>query len=118
MKREQDDMTGAEFSEIDVAALKRKLDSGAAITIVDVRNGDEFAGEKGHIPGALSVPYADMPAVLESIARAKDTPIAVNCGSAGRSERAARLMAEAGFRQVSVIRGGLDAWREASFPTE
>lgn len=111
-------MTGEICSEIDVAELKRKLDGGAAMMIVDVRTGDEFAGEKGHIPGALNVPYADMPAVLESIARAKNTPIAVNCGSAGRSERAARLMAEAGFRQVSVIRGGLAAWREAGYPIE
>ena len=111
-------MTGAKVSEIEVAELKRKLDGGVAIMIVDVRNGDEFAGEKGHIPGALNVPFADMPAVLESIARAKDTLIAVNCGSAGRSERAARLMTEAGFRQVLVIRGGLAAWREAGFPTD
>ena len=110
-------MTCENIPDIEVAELKRKLDGGAAIMIVDVRNGDEFAGEKGHIPGALNVPFADMPAVLETIARAKETPIAVNWVSAGRSERAARLMTEAGFRQVSVIRGGLAAWREAGFPT-
>ena len=111
-------MSGENYSEIEVAELNHKLDGGAAIWVVDVRNGDEFAGESGHIPSALNVPYAEMPAILEAIAEAKDTPIAVNCGSAGRSERAARLMTEAGFRQVSVIRGGLAAWREAGFPIE
>ncbi len=111
-------MMDEDFSEIDVAELKGKLDGGESILIVDVRNGDEFAGEKGHIPGARNVPFADMPAVLERIAAAKDAPIAVNCGSSGRSERAARLMAEAGFRHVSVIRGGLAAWRDAGYPTD
>ena len=97
-------MSGENYSEIEVAELKHKLDSGEAIWVVDVRNGDEFAGESGHIPSALNVPYAEMPAILEAIAEAK--------------ERAARLMTEADFRQVSVIRGGLAAWREAGFPIE
>ncbi len=103
------------YSEIGVAELKRRLDGGEAIMIVDVRNPDEFDGEKGHILGALNVPFADMPAALERIADASDKPIAVNCGSAGRSERAATLMAAAGFSRVSVIHGGLAAWRKAGY---
>lgn len=108
-------MTEQNYAEISATELRQKLDGGEAVLIVDVRNPDEFAGEKGHIPGARNVPFADMPAVLEQIANAKNAPIAVNCGSAGRSERAAELMVKAGFRNVSVIQGGLAAWREAGF---
>jgi rhodanese-related sulfurtransferase len=45
-----------------------------------------------------------MPAVLGQIADAKHLSIAINCGSAGRSERAAKLMINAGFQNISVHR--------------
>ena len=108
-------MADKQYSEIEVAELKRQLEGGNEILIIDVCNGDEFSGEKGHIPGARNVPFADMPVALEPIADAMDKPIAVNCGSTGRSERAADLITEAGFRHVFVIQGGLAAWREAGF---
>ena len=111
-------MTEQEFSEIEFIELKRRLDGDERILIVDVRNPDEFVGENGHIPGARKVPFADMPLALERIVDAIDRTIAANCGFAGRSESAAQLMSEAGFRHISVIRGGLVAWREAGFPTD
>ena len=108
-------MADKQYTEIEVTELRRRLERDNEILIIDVRDGDEFSGEKGHIPGARNVPFADMPVALEPIADAMDRQIVVNCGSTGRSERAAELMTEAGFRHVLVIRGGLDAWREAGF---
>lgn len=97
-------MADAQYTDIEVTELKRRLEVGESIMIIDVRNPDEFSGEKGHIPSARNLPFAHMPAVLGQIADAKHLSIAINCGSAGRSERAAKLMINAGFQNISVHR--------------
>ena len=104
-------MSGENYSEIEVAELKHKLDGGAAIWVSDVRNGDEFAGESGHIPSALNVPYAEMPAILEAIAEAKD-PIRMAAAmkhavAAGRHAYLAGRMPKKLYADPSSPLGGL-----------
>lgn len=107
-------MTNESLEFIEPAELKAKMEGGAALLVVDARNPDEFAAS--HIPGARNVPVADMPSGLEQIAAADPDLVVTTCGSTGRGERAAQVMAESGFEHVAVLRGGLAAWTEAGFP--
>ena len=109
-------MTNEPLEFIDPVALKAKMDGGTAVIVVDARNPDEFAG--GHIPGACNVPVSDMPSELDQIASAKNSLVVTTCGSSGRGEKAAQVMAESGFAHVAVLRGGLAAWRQAGLPVE
>lgn len=102
-------MTDEPLEFIEPVELKAKMDGGAALLVVDARNPDEFAAR--HIPGACNVPVADMPEALEQIASAKPGLVVTTCGSSGRGEKAARVMAQSGFERVAVLRGGLAAWR-------
>ncbi len=106
-------MTDESLEFIEPAELKAKMDGGAAVLVVDARNPDEFAAR--HIPGARNVPVADMPQGLEQIAAAKPNLVVTTCGSSGRGEKAARVMAQNGFAHVAVLRGGLAAWRNAGY---
>ncbi len=101
---------------IDPVELKTKMDGGTAVIVVDARNPDEFAD--GHIPGARNVPVTEMPSELDQIASAKNALVVTTCGSSGRGEKAAQVMAESGFTHVAVLRGGLAAWRQAGLPVE
>jgi phage shock protein E len=83
-------------------AIKQKIDAGARI--IDVRSSDEF--KDGHYPKAENIPVHLITARLPDLG-AKDQHIVVYCASGGRSAMAARLLHEAGYRNV-VNAGGLD----------
>src|ERR1700722_9080919 len=46
---------------IDAADLQRRIASGDAVVLVDVRQPEEFASPPGHLPDAINVPLGDLP---------------------------------------------------------
>jgi rhodanese-related sulfurtransferase len=86
---------------------------GAALTIIDVRTPEEFAG--GHIDGAINI---DLDGGGFSTAIAGLDPTAayiVNCRSGRRSAMAVDAMVAAGFTHVYDL-GGIQAWQDAGLP--
>jgi glyoxylase-like metal-dependent hydrolase (beta-lactamase superfamily II)/rhodanese-related sulfurtransferase len=86
------------------------------VSLVDVREPQEFTGELGHVPGAQLVPLA----TLLDAARTwdRDREIVLMCRSGGRSARAATDLAKQGFRHLYNLRGGMLAWNQAHLPVE
>ena len=85
------------------------------VRVVDVREPPERTGPLGHVEGTENVPLGT---VLE-VAKAswdKDAPLVVLCRSGGRSGQAATALAEAGFRHVYNLQGGMMAWNDAGLP--
>jgi uncharacterized membrane protein YdjX (TVP38/TMEM64 family)/rhodanese-related sulfurtransferase len=95
---------------ISTAELRRRLDAGAAIAVVDVRDRDEFAGPLGHIPGARNLPLGDLASAPDALVAGGD-PIIVVCRTDKRSAKAAELLRAAGHRDVLVLRGGMVDWQ-------
>ena len=96
---------------VDVAGLRRQMAS-APLLIVDVRGPDEFDGPLGHIEGARNIPLPDLLSHQAEIADAGG-PVVCVCLTDKRSAAAATQLAAAGIAGVSVLRGGMKAWREA-----
>jgi uncharacterized membrane protein YdjX (TVP38/TMEM64 family)/rhodanese-related sulfurtransferase len=103
-------------SWIEVGDLKRGLDSGEAVTIIDVRGTDEFTGPLGHISTALNIPVAELNGRLAELGGLERTPIVLVCRTDKRSAAAAQTLRSAGFLQVSVLRRGMEQWNEAALP--
>jgi uncharacterized membrane protein YdjX (TVP38/TMEM64 family)/rhodanese-related sulfurtransferase len=101
---------------LDVADLKRQLDAGEDVLVLDVRPASDFSGEWGHIHGARNVPVEELPQRLTELEERKRRPIRLVCRTDRRSGQAARLLAEAGFTDAQVIQGGMTAWRAAGWP--
>jgi rhodanese-related sulfurtransferase len=99
---------------VEAAALRDALAGASAPLVVDVRGADEFAGPLGHIAGARNIPLPELAARRDEIARA-GRPIVCVCLTDKRSAAAAAQLAAAGVGGVSVLRGGMKAWREAGF---
>jgi len=101
---------------LDVAALRRRLagdgPSSPGLLILDVRGADEFDGPLGHIEGALNVPLAELGARQNAIAAA-GRPVVCVCLTDKRSAAAAAQLMGCGLRDVAVLLGGMQAWREA-----
>ncbi|AEJ38335.1 SirA family protein [Sulfobacillus acidophilus TPY] len=85
-----------------VEALAR---SGQAV-IVDVREASEYRA--GHIPRAKHISLGQLVHRLKEVP--KDKTVVVVCRSGSRSSKAAELLAEAGFRNVFNMSGGMQKW--------
>ena len=77
-------------------------------TLVDVREYPEFAA--GFIRGAQLVPLSQV--AVRASAWPKDAPLVMICKSGRRATLAAEKLDTMGFSNVSVLNGGVDAWRE------
>jgi uncharacterized membrane protein YdjX (TVP38/TMEM64 family)/rhodanese-related sulfurtransferase len=106
------------FSWVEVGDLKRRLDAGEAITIVDVRGAGEFTGPLGHIATARNIPVAEIGGRLTALAGLERAPIGLVCRTDKRSAAAAQTLRAAGFKQISVLRRGMEHWNEAGLPVE
>ena len=106
----------AQVSWVEANELKRQLDQGEAVTVIDVRGPDEFVGPLGHIPAARNIPIAELGARLAEVRGHESTPIILVCRTDKRSAAAAETLRAAGFKHVSVLRRGMEQWKAIGFP--
>jgi rhodanese-related sulfurtransferase len=106
------------FGWIEANELKRRLDRGEAVIIVDVRAPDEFVGPFGHIATARNIPVAELEGRLSELAGLEQAPIVLVCRTDKRSATAARTLGAAGFTQVNVLRRGMEEWNETGLPVQ
>lgn len=106
---------------VPVTDLKARMDRGEDLLVLDVRSPKEFTSKGGHVPGALNLPLTDLPMRLrdsgEDLAAFRETPVFVMCQTSSRAAHAARALKKAGFLNLSVVSGGMQAWRGHRHPT-
>ena len=94
--------------------LKALIDSGADITIFDSRSYEEY--QNNSIPGAISVPGAELVYRFTDLVPSPDTTVIVNCGGRTRSIIGAQALRNAGFRnRIVSLKDGTMAWHLAGF---
>ncbi len=91
--------------QITVAELKRRIDGGEDLFILDVR--EPFEYQIANIGGKL-IPQNEVPQRLSEIDR--DREIVVQCKSGGRSQRIAEFLKQSGYPDVVNLAGGILAW--------
>jgi rhodanese-related sulfurtransferase len=92
---------------------KRSGDPG--FVLLDVRTPKEFGEER--IEGAVMVDYLS-PSFRDEMAKLdRSKSYLVYCRTGNRTNGAVKVMRELGFRNVSVLPGGITEWKEAGFPT-
>jgi rhodanese-related sulfurtransferase len=82
--------------------------------VLDVREANET--EIGRIPNAKHIPLSELPNRLKELEKYKAKPIVVHCRSGMRSASATRLLKKEGFTEVYQLKGGINAWQQASLP--
>jgi rhodanese-related sulfurtransferase len=98
----------------DTAAVRRLLDDGADVRVIDVRTGGEF--ETAHIPGSYNVPLDTLGEHREEIRRHVSETVVLVCQSGNRASQAERKLAEIGMSNVHVLEGGIAAWQAGGGP--
>jgi rhodanese-related sulfurtransferase len=94
--------------------LKRKLDAGEPVYLVDVRNDDEHAYCR--LPESLLVPLPELPGRVEEVQPPADAQVVVYCHHGVRSLRGAAILAAAGHANAASLAGGIDAWSQLIDP--
>jgi len=85
-------------------------------SVIDVRPSEQY--QEAHIPGALSLPLAELGDDLSVLPRDFATPILCVCQRGNTSLPGVLLLISLGYRNVRSIIGGTLAWREKGFSTD
>lgn len=80
--------------------------------ILDVRTPEEFA--EGHIKNAMLINFHDDDFRTQVSGLDKQLPVYVYCASGVRSDKAATILKEEGFKEVYVLEKGLNDWRASN----
>ena len=102
------------IQEITATELKRRMDAGDDIQLIDVRQPDEYAFAR--IEGAKLIPLGEIVRRMNEIDRNKE--IVLQCKVGGRSAKAIEILTQAGFEgKMSNLKGGITAWSNEVDPS-
>ena len=100
--------------EADFRDIKKRLDAGEKMILVDTREDSEWA--KGHIPGAVHLGKGVIERDVETTVPDKNATLVLYCGGGFRSALAADNLQKMGYKNVISMDGGWRAWTGAGFP--
>jgi rhodanese-related sulfurtransferase len=96
--------------EVPPEDVKERIDNGEDTQVIDIRSPAQF--ERGHIPGAINIPMAELPSRVDEVEWGDDVVVACPIGQS--SIQAARLIGSYegvdDDSSVSSMAGGYEAW--------
>ena len=95
------------------AELTHLVNSENAL-VVDLSASNDF--EKGHIAGARNVQMSQFDPENKHLAPARALPVVLVCKVGQTADGAAKRLRKAGFTNVNVLEGGIQAWQAADLP--
>ena len=96
--------------------LKRKMDAGEEVVIVDLRGSLDFEAEPAMIPGAVHLDYADLEEVSDELAKAAEVVLYCNCPNEVTSAKMALMLRRKGVKKIRPLQNGLNGWRDLGYP--
>lgn len=102
------------IKEADYREIKKRLDAGEKMILVDTREDNEWA--RGHLPGAIHLGKGIIERDIEKTIPDKNAPLVLYCGGGFRSALAADNLQKMGYKNVVSMDGGWRGWTESGFP--
>lgn len=102
-------LTAGDIKDVEPTELHQIIQNctnGDCPVVVDVREPWEY--RQGHVPGAVLIPLGQLSSRLNELD--PERPVAVICASGNRSQSAAALLGQKGFKTVYNVSGGTGAW--------
>lgn len=97
------------------------LKEGKKINLIDVRTSAEYRA--GHVAGARLIPLDELKSEIPSAEKlygeaGHAQTVYLTCQFGARSQQAAERLIDAGYDNLAVIYGGMQAWKNASLPMQ
>ena len=98
------------MQEITVDELKRRVEEGEKLNIIDVREPHEYAESN---MGARLYPLGNIVSMqVDELEDFKDEELIIHCRSGVRSMQACMVLDQLGFKDTKNLTGGILAWQE------
>ena len=104
------------MARLEPTELKRMMDDGEAVFIVDLRHPLDYLPDPRTLPGALSLTPDKLMEHSERIPRDQEIVLFCTCPSEATAARMALALRKMGIRQVRPLRGGYDEWKKLGYP--
>jgi rhodanese-related sulfurtransferase len=105
-------------SRLDPEELKRQIDAGEAVFIVDLRHPLELLPDPYTLPGALRFSPEALQERHVEIPRDRDIVLFCTCPSEATAAKTAMALHKLGIERVRPLRGGYDEWKRLGYPLE
>ncbi len=98
--------------------LKRQIDAGEQVFIVDLRHPLELLPDPYTLPGALHLTPEELAARIQEIPRDRDVVLYCTCPSEATAAKTAMILHKLGIERVRPLRGGYDEWKRLGYPLD
>ncbi|MFZ0745233.1 MAG: VTT domain-containing protein [Terracidiphilus sp.] len=105
-------------ARLEPAELKRQLDNGEPVFIVDLRHPLELLPDPFTLPGALHFSPEALAARIHEIPRDRDIVLYCTCPSEATAAKTAMTLHKLGIDRVRPLRGGFDEWKRLGYPLD
>lgn len=92
--------------QITTAQLKKELNNNKNKQFIDVRTPAEFKSR--NIRGFKNIPLHQLTQKMDILSKEKE--VIVICQSGMRSNKASKILKKNGFKQITNVKGGMNAW--------
>jgi rhodanese-related sulfurtransferase len=104
-------MSPQTLKPLDPHTVKAMLADGRELALIDLR--EELIFSRSHLLWARSVPLSRLELRFARLVPRRDTRIVLCDDGDGLVERAAKILTEAGYPDISSLQGGIAAWEKA-----
>jgi rhodanese-related sulfurtransferase len=104
------------LNSISLSEWKNIYDNEKDYIVIDVRTQKEYNNQK--IPNTKLINFYDTDFKDQLNQLDKNKKYLIHCRSGSRSANALSVMKELGFTNVQDLKGGINAWNSAGYPTE
>lgn len=112
-------MSSANIPSISAQEYLERKRQGESMVLIDVRTAAEY--REGHIPTARLQPLDELnedslEQELKHLQTGSERQIVLTCHSGFRAQQAYERMRNAGYRNLALLQGGTEAWKNAGYP--
>jgi rhodanese-related sulfurtransferase len=94
------------IKQLSATELKNRIEQEGGLFLLDVREPHEF--RHASIPNSVLIPLNQIPKRLAELDPLQET--VVICHHGMRSQQAANYLERSGFKNITNLKGGIDAW--------
>ena len=105
-------------SRLEPEELKRQMDAGEPVFIVDLRHPLELLPDPFTLPGALHFSPETLTKRVHEIPRDRDIILYCTCPSEATAAKTAMTLHKLGIDRVRPLRGGYDEWKRLGYPLD
>ncbi|BCJ88342.1 rhodanese-like domain-containing protein [Effusibacillus dendaii] len=104
--QEAKSVSGEGYAMVTSAELVPLVNQKKDMQIIDLR--EPFLYAKGHIPGAINIPFQDFEKRINEVSSNK--PVVFVCHTGPMGDVASQMLVQRGGQNVSNLKGGMAAW--------